>query len=83
MAYLKIATFWHASAGCGIAEGERASPVVVYPNGGGYGSLKEMQQELKRRNRDRKPELLPKGIRVEADCGRYQEITWEETRSGN
>ena len=79
MATMRIETFWHASAGYGIGEGEptQSSP-CTYANGGGWASLKEMQDELVRRNKHRNAERIPNGVRMEGDCRTFQVITWEE-----
>jgi len=77
MATIRIATFWHGSAGWKIEEGTPKG-VVTYPNGGGYESLQAMQKELCRRFPHRKPEKLPNGVRMEGDSGTYQLVTWEE-----
>ena len=82
---MTIRSFWHHYPArppvfpVEIPEGqEQDRSQCCYSNGGGYSSLKEMQTELMRRNKWRKPELIPNGIRIDRPVeGYYQEITWE------
>ena len=74
---LVIKTFWKASAGCGIIEGEPVGGAVTYLEGGGHPSVKELRRELKRRFAHRNPMDIPNGIRCNGDGGTYQDVTLE------